>query len=92
MNAPLNCTCVSGSRRGSGEELGSHGLHLCRLSAIPHLGVSGGVEHGEPGGDLACSHRRVSPLSAFVDTGAFVLFCKVHFCQILLIEKPQTAL
>lgn len=70
----MTCSCVAGSRRGSGEEPGSHGLHLCGLSAITHLGVSGGVEYGELGGDLACRHCRVSRLSAFMDAGA------LHFC------------
>lgn len=73
MSTVVNCRCVSGSCRGPGEEFGSHGLHLCGLSAITHPGVSGGVEYGEPGGDFTCSHCRVSLLSGFV----FV--CKVHF-------------
>lgn len=51
---------ISGSRRGTGEELGPHGLHLCGLSAVSHPGVSGGVEYGELGGNLTRCHCRVS--------------------------------
>ena len=35
---------------GSGEEPGPDGLHLCGIPALPHPGVSGGVEHGKLGG------------------------------------------
>lgn len=55
--------CVTGSRCGSGEEPGSHGLHLCGFSTVTHPGVFGGVEYGELGGDLTCCHRRVSRCS-----------------------------
>lgn len=50
----------AGPRCRSGEEPGPHGLHLRGLPAVPHPGVLGGVEHGEPGGDLPRCHRRVS--------------------------------
>ena len=44
-----------------GEEPGPNGIHQRRQSTQPNLGISGGVEYGEPGRDCTISNFKVSP-------------------------------
>ena len=56
----MKCGLVSGRSSRSRQKPCPDGLHLGRVATIPNPGVFGGVEHGEPGGDCAFSHSRVS--------------------------------
>lgn len=48
--AHYNCLPVpiAGSCGGPCEEPSSDGLHLCGVTTVPHPGVLGGMEYGEP--------------------------------------------
>ena len=52
----------AGSRCWSREEPGIDGVHISGISAFTDTGVLGGMEHGEPGGDLPYGHCWVMSL------------------------------
>lgn len=72
--------CISGSCRGSGKKPGPHGLHLCWVPAVPHPRVSGGVEYGEPGGDLPRCHCRVSVFNVLSNINAMAELLDLYYC------------
>lgn len=80
---------VSGSRRGTGEELGPHGLHLCGVPAVSHPRVSGGVEYGEPGRDLPRCYRRVSFFNVLSNINVKEMSSRLRYYICIIVSAGQ---